>query len=208
MRLLVHLEMNKDNLYDHYKDSCIKREAEQSNRNKFFLYSLVCIAGLTVFVALPDILAQAVLAWLNLELLPDMGVIIAVLQSLIWAFLAYVTIRYVQANVKVERDYFYIHQLEEQLGIGRDGENYLNNYPVVLDFIDFFYKKMYPLSLIVWIFAKSVLEWINPNKEVVCCVVDSMIGLFIIALTVLYMAFLHKVSKYYKDPSAARANDC
>lgn len=191
--------MNKDNLYDHYKDSCAKRESAQTDRNKFFLASLVCAAGLAIFVILPDLVVQAVLSWLQVEVTTDVNTLISIFQSLNWAVLAYVLIRYVQASIQVERAYIYESQLEDRLGITREGSSYLNNYPVALDFIDFFYKKIYPLALIIGVFTKSILEWQSPNYGTIPCLIDSALALFIIALMVLYMAFLHKIVLYYKS---------
>lgn len=189
--------MNKDNLYDHYKDSCAKRESAQIDRNKFFLASLVCAAGLAVFVVLPDLIVQAVLSWLQVEVTTDVNTLISILQSLNWAVLAYALIRYVQASVQVERAYIYESQLEDELCITREGSSYLKDYPSALDFIDFFYKKMYPLAIIVWAFVKSIFEWQSFNCNIVSCIIDSSLALFIVALMVLYMAFLHKIASYY-----------
>lgn len=191
--------MNKDNLYDHYKDSCAKRESAQTDRNKFFLASLVCVTGLAIFVILPDLVVQAVLSWLQIETTTDINTLISIFQSLNWAVLAYVLIRYVQASIQVERAYIYESQLEDRLDITREGNSYLNNYPVALDFIDFFYKKIYPLALIIGVFTKSILEWQSPNYGTIPYLVDSALALFIIALMVLYMAFLHKIVLYYKS---------
>lgn len=190
--------MNKDNLYDHYKDSCAKRESAQIDRNKFFLASLVCAAGLAVFVVLPDLIVQAVLSWLQVEVTTDVNTLISILQSLNWAVLAYALIRYVQASVQVERAYIYESQLEDELCITREGSSYLKDYPSALDFIDFFYKKLYPLAVIIGVFAKSASEWGSASYNTVSCLIDSVLALFIIVLMVLYMDFLHQIATYYK----------
>lgn len=141
---------------------------------------------------------QVVLAWLQIEVATDVNTLILILQSLNWAVLVYVLIRYTQASIYVERAYIYESQLEKELGITREGDDYLKDYPVALDFIDFFYKKIYPLAVIIGVFAKSVFEWQSPNYNIISCSIDSALALFIIALMVLYMAFLHKITSYYK----------
>jgi len=198
MLSLRRLKVNKDNQYDHYKDSCIKRESAQSDRNKFFVVSLVCSACLAIFVILPDLIVQAILSWLQIEIATNVNTLIFILQGLNWAILTYALIRYTQASIYVERAYIYESQLENGLGLTREGDNYLKDYPVALDFIDFFYKKIYPLAIIIGVFAKSVFEWLSPNYSVISCLIDSLLALFIIALMVLYMAFLHKIASYYK----------
>lgn len=190
--------MNKDNQYDHYKDSCSKRELAQSDRNKFFVVSLVCSACLAIFVILPNLIVQAILSWLQIEIATNINTLIFIFQGLNWAILTYALIRYTQASIYVERAYIYESQLENELGITRESDAYLNDYPVALDFIDFFYKKMYPLAIIIGVFAKSVFEWLSSNCNVISCLIDSMFALFIIALMVLYMAFLHKIASYCK----------
>ena len=189
--------MNKNNLYDHYKDSCARRELAQSNRNKFFLASLVCIACLAIFVILPGLIVQVVLSWLQVEAATDINTLIYILQSLNWAILTYTLIRYVQASIQVERAYIYEGQLENELGITREWDSYLNDYPVVLDFIDFFYKRTYPLAIIVW---QSF------NCNIVSCIIDSSFALFIVALMVLYMAFLHKIASHYNTKQGGDDN--
>lgn len=196
--MLRRLKVNKDNLYDHYKDSCAKRESAQTDRNKFFLASLVCAAGLAIFVVLPDLIVQAILSWLQVEVMADVNTLISILQSLNWAVLAYVLIRYVQASIQVERAYIYESQLEDELGITREGSSYLKDYPSVLDFIDFFYKKLYPLAVIIGVFAKSASEWGSANYNTVSCPIDSVLALFIIVLMVLYVDFLHQIVAHYK----------
>lgn len=198
--------MNKNNLYDHYKDSCARRELAQSNRNKFFLASLVCIACLAIFVILPGLIVQVVLSWLQVEAATDINTLIHILQSLNWAILTYTLIRYVQASIQVERAYIYEGQLENELGITREWDSYLNDYPVVLDFIDFFYKRTYPLAIIVWAFAKSIFEWQSFNCNIVSCIIDSSFSLFIVALMVLYMAFLHKIASHYNTKQGGDDN--
>ena len=199
--------MNKDNLYDHYKDSCAKRESAQSNRDKFFLASLVCLACLAIFVILPNFVVQVVLSWLQIEVATDVNILIFILQGLNWAILTYTLIRYTQASIYVERAYIYEGQLENELDIAREGDSYLKDYPVALDFIDFFYKKMYPLAIVIGAFTKVVFEWRNPNYSAISCLIDSTIALFIIALMVLYMAFLHKIASYYKAEQTSRPTE-
>jgi len=162
------------------------------------------MAGLAIFVILPSLIVQVVLSWLQVEAATDVKTLISILQSLNWAILIYALIRYVQASTQVERAYIYEDQLEYKLGITREGDNYLNDYPVVLDFIDFFYKKIYPLTIIIGVFVKSISEWRSFNYF---CIVDSVLALFIIALMVLYMAFLHKMATYYKDKHTSGDSD-
>lgn len=127
-----------------------------------------------------------------------MNTLIFIFQSLDWAILTYTLIRYTQASIYVERAYIYESPLENELGIAREGDSYLKDYPVALDFIDLFYKKIFPLAIIIGVFAKSALEWGDPNYSTIPCLIDSALALFIIALMVLYMAFLHKIASYYK----------
>lgn len=189
--------MNSSIRYDHYKETYAKNVGAQTDRNKFFLLSLVCIAGLTGFIILPDLLVRAVLSWLEVDVSANISTLVGVTQSSIWALLLFVLIRYVQASIQVERTYPYIHVLEQKLGFQREGDDYLNDYPAALGFIDFFYKTLYPLAIIALVFAKSIVEWTNKNADLAGCIIDSIFALLIVVLMTLYMAFLYSISQHY-----------
>ena len=78
-----------------------------------------------------------------------------ILQTLLWVLVAYTLIRYVQHNTYIERQYAYIEELESSISkslegakFDRESKNYLNEYPIVLDVIDIFYKWFAPILFI------------------------------------------------------------
>jgi H+/gluconate symporter-like permease len=107
-------------------------------------------------------------------------------------------IRYFQTNIYIERQYFYIEQLEREISnelqsniFARESKNYLQSYPLVLDIIDFIYKLAFPVLAILLIALKIIFEWIQQNN-IISCLIDSFIAFAIILLSIFYLIFLHK----------------
>ena len=124
--------MNKlDILYDHYKDTFgIQRENEKL-RNKLFVILCICILFLMLMTFYPNNLYE------NFQelLLEKMGINIRfelkVFELFNWFIISYLTVRYYQINSNIEKNYKYIHNIENTLDkkykipIFREGKNYL-----------------------------------------------------------------------------------
>ena len=124
-----------------------------------------------------------------------------ILQTLIWILIAYVLVRYVQNVLYVERQYLYLDGVEkrvaQQLGkkandslFSREGDNYLKDYPVVLNFIDLFYKVVAPILFGVINVVHIVQEWNNVGTRLglIC---DTVICITILIITWFYFFEVH-----------------
>jgi hypothetical protein len=80
---------------------------------------------------------------------------LAYVRSVLWFLLLGLTLRYSQLTLNLERQYGYIHQLEEALqevvhpAFRREGRAYLENYPRFLTWAHFLYTVVFPLLLCV-----------------------------------------------------------
>ena len=146
-RLMEHLDI----LYDHYKDTVVLMKDAQRDRDRFFVIMCILLALLFVFnldplSTLSTIQQIAKNQW-GVVSIPETNVI----RSLLWGLLLYYTIRYIQRNIYSERLTNYIHTIEENfqlngdLPICREGGNYLQEYPPVLNLIHYIYTIIFPV---------------------------------------------------------------
>ena len=180
-----------DLLYDHYKDSFNLIRKSQAERNRFFIILCILIALLFLFAVDPISTEHTITTSLKEYLKINLNFNNMIIQSLIWIVLLFFEIRYYQTNIYIERQYKYIHSLERRISsltnisFDRESNNYLGSYPCILNLIDFLYKVVFPILLIVVVIAKIFSE--------ITCIVNTLnfffnfiISIFIIILTVTY----------------------
>lgn len=144
-------------LYDHYKETYDLSKEAQARRNKNFV--ILCVLEALSFLILikPEKAFEIIANGINSELDLTLSLGNSIIQTLIWILIAYVSIRYVQDMMYVERQYSYMDKLEKQISasieyhnlFSREGDNYKNSYPMVLNFIDLFYKMLMPILFVV-----------------------------------------------------------
>lgn len=137
--------------YDHYKETCDLSKQAQNRRNRFFVWLCVLEALSFLFLIKPDKAVEVFVAGINSHFETNLVFGNTVLQTLLWIVIAYVTVRYCQETLYVERQYPYMNRLEKEIAkesgtalFERDGQGYLKEYPMVLNFIDLFYKMFCP----------------------------------------------------------------
>lgn len=145
-----------DLLYDHYKESNTLRLEAQGRRNKHFVI-LCCLEAILYWILIrPETAFSSLLSGLSaiLGTLLELGN--ETTQTLIWILVVYVLIRYCQDTLYVERQYKYLDKIEKSISrkldgnvFDRESDNYLCGYPMVLDFIDLFYKMLMPVIFFV-----------------------------------------------------------
>jgi len=123
------------------------------------------------------------------------------LGSMLWFSLLIVIVRYTQTVVYIERQYSYIHKLEEDLhknyknsvAFTREGKSYLEKYPIYSDWVCLLYTKIFPAVLLLIVLIKIVSEWALINKaNLLSLLLNTSIVIFILLSIVLYMVFIHK----------------
>ncbi len=122
---------------------------------------------------------------------------ITIIQSAIWIAITYIMIRYYQTNIYIERQYGYISRLEDKVAkiikepcFKRESENYLNNYPAVLDVIHVFYTWVIPILIIAINVIKSIMEWVN-LVNIFGVLFDTLCCVFCVILTIMYLIMIH-----------------
>ncbi|OFI05007.1 hypothetical protein CLOACE_19760 [Clostridium acetireducens DSM 10703] len=186
-----------DFVYDNYKESFKLCKEAQIDRNKFFFIIVVLTAFLFLMTIYPTETIATFQSFIKTKMNIEVKFNFFVIQSIIWFLLLYYTMQYYQKNIYVERQYGYLADIEDVLStkihrtLNREGKNYLKSYPLYSDFIDWIYKFGFPLISITLIVVKISNEWIYQNHNL-GIIFDSIIALFIIILTILYMLFLHQ----------------
>ncbi len=185
-------------VHDHYRDTCGVMQEQRATRDRYF-YLVLAVLGIALFdVAAPQGFASAVgdvlKSQLQLSAAPDLGYI----RSLLWFLLLGFTVRYCQTALAVERQYTYVHELELLLSthvegaFTREGEAYLSDYPLFLDWAHYLYTLVFPLLLsvvaIVWTYRQIPGSWPWPFAVWF----DGLVTLAILASIGLYLVAFHR----------------
>ena len=186
-----------DLLYDHYKETCATMKKSNSERNRLLITLMIVVAALFLFTVSPDNLLNALKDWLKDAHSISIDMEYSIVQSLLWIVLLYFTIRYYQINTSIERQYNYIHKLEDMISsricvsFDREGKSYLTSYPKLLDFISFLYRAVIPMLYLAVVLFKIGNE-IYLYEVSFPLVIDCILALCCTVLTVLYLYFLHR----------------
>lgn len=207
--------------YDYYKETCSLNKEAQSKRNRNYVVLCVLEALSFLFLIKPEtaleVLSTGVNAQFNTSLVIENGI----LQTLLWILIAYVMIRYCQDSLYIERQYVCIYRIEKEISnlmesssFGREGEEYIKNYPIVLNFIDLFYKMFSPIVFLIINIVHIVSEWKSVDSFTLALICDTAIFVVILVMTWFYffeihskmttwckqhIAFIDKISKWLRE---------
>ena len=143
-------------LYEHYKDTFLNIKESIKLRDKLVALVLFVLALMVLYPFWP---ADAITAFSQITA-QKIGIAINVdgsfLGSIIWFALLATIVRYTQVVIYIERQYAYIHHIEEELQknynseiiFTREGKSYLNKYPLFSDWVCLLYTTIFPLILI------------------------------------------------------------
>ena len=140
-------------LHEHYRDTCTVMQSQRHARDRYFYFVIVVVAIAWFDLAAPEGFANAVGDVLKdrfgLTAVPDLEYV----RSVLWFLLLGLTVRYCQAALGLERQYTYVHELEATLAkhvegrFGREGEAYLSDYPMFLNWAHHLYSLVFPVVL-------------------------------------------------------------
>jgi hypothetical protein len=182
--------------YDHYKDSFQQLAKYLDNRIRYFLISLVLIVFLFLITIEPNTMNSAFIDWLSKQIGTTAKIDFAYVNHFLLFSLLWVLILYFQSVLTIEKSYKYIHFIEDELTkqmnpyiISREGKFYLGEKPKFVKLIGWFYKILFPLTVILSIFSKLVFElkdcW-NSQLTTQHLIIDLVLSFMIISITVLY----------------------
>ena len=151
-------------LYDHYKETCDLSRQAQARRNKSFIGLCILEALSFLMIIRPSDVLNIFTGEIKDKLDVTLNLSSNILQTLLWVSTTYATIRYVQDVLYIERQYNYMALLEKKLSetmdvFMREGEHYQKDYPMVLNFIDLFYKMLSPILFLAINIVRIVFEW-------------------------------------------------
>lgn len=192
-------------IYDHYKETDELRRNAQGKRDKSFV--CVCILEAFSFFLLikPEEALTIFLDGINSQWETSISLGLGVLQTLLWILVIYVTIQYIQSVLYVERSYRYQSKLEKELSqeirkvINREGDNYTENCPMVINFIDLFYKMFCPILFLVINSVHIYKEWIHTPKVDFRLVCDTALYTALFVILWFYFFEIHaKITNWCK----------
>lgn len=183
-------------LNNHYSETCEIQRSAIKERNKLFVILCLITGLLFLLIISKDETVFSLNNLLNEKWALNFTFSSTIMQSLCWIFFLYFSMRYIQSNVYIERQYDYIHKLEQTISkkgdflFEREGKAYLYEYPFVSNYIDFIYKWVLPMVFLVTTIIKIVLEIVNDYN--ISIYFNILIALFNIVLWISYILFLKK----------------
>jgi len=184
-------------IYDHYKDTFAYIRNYIRERERYFVVSLVILILILFQVNNYSLTGELTIGALEKNL-PNAGKInFEYLDSLLLFVFLSTIIKYVQLNLLIERQYPYLHKLEEKLSaeikdakIEREGKLYLNNYPWVTSLIHKIYSIVYPFLLLVVVGFKLINVFqVHREDEIYFLIIDSVLCGLIIIIAILYLSW-------------------
>ncbi len=186
-----------DILYDHYKESNSLNKEAQQDRGKYLKYLCLFIFINFIFLLYPNEVTNIINQILDKQYSATTTITYIIFQASLWALITYTLIQYLHKNIYIERQYLYLRTIEKEIGkiignnvFNREGDNYLENYPLILDILDMFYKWILPMLIIAVNGCKIYFEFVN-NVCLFLKIFDSICFCFILLLIVLYLKMLH-----------------
>lgn len=191
-------------LYDHYKEtfSIIKENIIQ--RNRFFVMVFLVMALQFLLAASPESISSLIVNVVQKQYEINIYSQMSIIQSLLWLVLLYLTMRYYQSSVYIEKTYHCIQLIESdiadlvQVKFDREGGNYLSDYPKMSDFIDILHKWVFPIIYCLVICYKMIMEYITSEFSLQL-ILNTILFVSCFVLTILYLLFLHGKKKNQDD---------
>lgn len=194
------IKMNElELLYDHYKETDGLRRNAQHKRDESFLFLCILEACSFFLLIKPQETLVIFCDSINRQFEINISLGLGVLQTLLWILVIYVTIRYIQSILCVERLYLYQDKLEKKLSkeirktISREGDSYTENYPMVSNFIELFYKMFCPILFLMINSVHIYREWIQTPQVNFRLTCDT--ALYTVLFVILWFYFFEIHSK-------------
>ena len=188
-----------DILYDHYKDTFTWVRSYISSRDQLLFLILLVLAVMLLQIFSPRDSGAILSKLISTKLGFDAPINPAFVASLLWFALLALAIKYFQIVWIIEKQYEYIHRLEESLSetltpmdrlFSREGAHYLRNYPLFSEWSHYIYTMVFPLLLVTVIVLKIKGEFVCWKCSAIFYVDWFMFAAISISI-VLYLRMLH-----------------
>lgn len=180
-------------LTDHYKDTFVHLTEYRKLRDRLFSLILLTITLLLFQIYSPTEAGAAIGQFIAKKLELQNAINISFIGSIIWFALLGFVIRYFQTVIHIERQYDYIHNLEEQISnhykgkaFTREGKSYLTNYPLFSNWTHILYTIAFPLLLMVVVIIKTANEIYFSTNISFLLAFNFITALCVLISTVLY----------------------
>ena len=185
-------------LCDHYKDTFSHIKDALKQRDRFFLFVVLLIVLFLFQLYSPKDFGESISALISAQMGVSNKIDLTFLSSLIWFLLLASSIKYYQTVVFIERQYKYLHSLEDYISpffdgkaFTREGKSYLTNYPKFSHWSSFLYTFFYPVLLIIILLIKLVSEYRIAACVNIFIIANSILFLGVLISTILYLLLLH-----------------
>lgn len=212
-----------DILHDHYKDTFARIRSAEKARDRLFLWVIALYALLSLEIGYPAAVSGSLGsvsiagAIVNLQALP-----LPALLDVTWVLTLAIALRYCQGTILVERQYPYLHMLERTIsGLLRDahavesnrpshapqldpniyqreGQVYLNEYPLLLNVTWFAYVILFPVIVIAATAGLFSVEWYQLPYPLVHHLFDAIIAAALVSCFFLYQMQPRIAAKWRK----------
>lgn len=185
-------------LAEHYRDSVAEIMAHVRFRDR--LFALLLVLGTVVLFQLfaPGLAAKIITEFVRSRLAVASAPDVSFVGGAIWFTFLAVLIRYFQTVIHVERQYTYVHSLEDLLSaeyggkaFTREGKTYLSRYPAFCEFASWIYVWLFP-AIVVLVAVEKVIHDLSAASRVdVLLVVNLGISASILVAVALYLLMIH-----------------
>lgn len=186
-------------LYDHYKDTFSYIREYIKQRERIFVFVIIVVFMLFLQLSFSDQSLTAFNTFVEDKIGFNFYFSKEFFNGILWFILFSFSLRYFQINVLINRQYDYLHLVEDNICIksgekkyiGREGQEYLKNYPVLSDWAHIVYTWIFPILLIIISFVKIILEIIIAERHKISIYFDGIIFLTICLTAILYLVDIH-----------------
>ena len=153
-------------LHAHYLDTFKNIRNALSQRDRLFAYTVIAVTVMLLQIVAPKD-TDAAIGKLVSSMLDLSGTFsLSVIGTVLWFAILGLVIRYFQTVIYIERQYAYIHSLEELLSayyeggaFTREGKSYLHNSPLFSKWTNAVYRIAFPLLLVLVLAVKLATEF-------------------------------------------------
>lgn len=179
-------------LHDHYKETFSYIREREKQRDRLFLIIIGLLGLLFLEVQYPNDIQlflktiKALGAEINFSIFP-----VPIITSVTWTVFLIIVLRNCQVSIIIERQYEYLHKLEDVIGgffqdsiYSREGRAYLPSYPVFSEVVWIFYTQLFPLLIIV-LQVLIIYREIKYNVISYNYIYDAMVGVGVTLVLIL-----------------------
>jgi hypothetical protein len=193
-------EAKFNNLCSHYKDTFDIHRASIKQRDTLFYGLLIILAVFTLQLSSTEVVVSVVNDYVNKVTGIKLGKSADFISTLLWLLLLGFTTRYYQVVLEIERQYGYLHALEEKLNeyypeskaFTREGKSYLSKYPLFSNWVWLLYTVFFPGLIIFCVIMRINSEIEGMHSIEANQIIDFICCLIIATSSILYIYRLHE----------------